>query len=699
MTLHRFAFLLLLPIAAFFHTAPLSAAPSVEHVSDSLYNELAHATSPQDSVGILCNLYDLLQRRLPAGLADMVVETARRANDPRTALEIIRYQANLNIRNDSALVALGELARTFPSGDERKETTAFISMVRNMHMARYADEETRKDRLDELLENVTLDPPHDLYEHIVQLHGVCMMLSHDTSGELLDSYMDSLGILVRKLPISANAIRNTYYVHAATIYSANNPRKSINADREVLGEIKRLREFYRAKGRVYRSYDANLYIIYSRLLSNFSILDELSVRGYYDKAMRYARTDSAAARTYGAFPSPDIYLAMYRKDYAKALPLIKGCIDSKVAAPRRMQLLKYMIECAEGLGDKETLAEASRQYIGLLEEKMRNSTHSAFRELQTACAIYEMRNYYGELQMAQKESQASLQKHIIIVSSVVLVILVVLVVVLFRLYRRNKRMAVDLISTNERLMSESENLKRSRAESIRARDLAQKANNLKSDFIKNMSYEVKTPLQAINEYAHLIADCASGEGKKHLEQYANLLDLNSELLSTIVNDVLKLSEIESSPMSIQAQVVNARALCEATLKSVARRVHPGVTLKMDDSRGRVDLFTDPLRVQQILNNLLTNAAKFTSSGSIELSYALVEDETKVQFSVTDTGIGINPDNREKIFERFVKLDRDTQGAGLGLTISRLIAGQLGGTLTLDTAYTGGARFVLVIPKS
>lgn len=214
-----------------------------------------------------------------------------------------------------------------------------------------------------------------------------------------------------------------------------------------------------------------------------------------------------------------------------------------------------------------------------------------------------------------------------------------------------------------------------------------------------MSYEVKTPLQAINEYAHLIADCASGEGKKHLEQYANLLDLNSELLSTIVNDVLKLSEIESSPMSIQAQVVNARALCEATLKSVARRVHPGVTLKMDDSRGRVDLFTDPLRVQQILNNLLTNAAKFTSSGSIELSYALVEDETKVQFSVTDTGIGINPDNREKIFERFVKLDRDTQGAGLGLTISRLIAGQLGGTLTLDTAYTGGARFVLVIPKS
>lgn len=310
-----------------------------------------------------------------------------------------------------------------------------------------------------------------------------------------------------------------------------------------------------------------------------------------------------------------------------------------------------------------------------------------------------MRNYYGELQMAQKESQASLQKHIIIVSSVVLVILVVLVVVLFRLYRRNKRMAVDLISTNERLMSESENLKRSRAESIRARDLAQKANNLKSDFIKNMSYEVKTPLQAINEYAHLIADCASGEGKKHLEQYANLLDLNSELLSTIVNDVLKLSEIESSPMSIQAQVVNARALCEATLKSVARRVHPGVTLKMDDSRGRVDLFTDPLRVQQILNNLLTNAAKFTSSGSIELSYALVEDETKVQFSVTDTGIGINPDNREKIFERFVKLDRDTQGAGLGLTISRLIAGQLGGTLTLDTAYTGGARFVLVIPKS
>ena len=111
------------------------------------------------------------------------------------------------------------------------------------------------------------------------------------------------------------------------------------------------------------------------------------------------------------------------------------------------------------------------------------------------------------------------------------------------------------------------------------------------------------------------------------------------------------------------------------------------------------MFTDPARLQQILNNLLTNAAKFTDKGSITLSYRLNDSDSEVIFTVTDTGIGINPKNKEKIFERFFKIDRDSQGAGLGLTIARLIAQRLKGDVELDTSYNSGARFTVTLPKN
>lgn len=140
------------------------------------------------------------------------------------------------------------------------------------------------------------------------------------------------------------------------------------------------------------------------------------------------------------------------------------------------------------------------------------------------------------------------------------------------------------------------------------------------------------------------------------------------------------------------------------LDGVRHRVAPGVALQFDASSPAISLFTDPQRLHQILLNLLTNAAKFTQRGSITLGFSLENDEEgntdleKVRFVVTDTGIGIKADKKEAIFDRFVKLDKETQGAGLGLTISRLLARILGGDVYLDTTYTKGARFVLILPR-
>lgn len=680
------------------------------HIIDSLRTELSQARTASDSVTILCNLYDVLPRDASTAIGDTLYHTAMRADDQRTALDVIRNQANRRKRDADYLEQLTRWTKECNDGHDRRETLTFIRLMYNLRRTRYSDSVERKHALQKYLEDIEKAPDADLYDHIVLTHGICLLLSEYPSGEILVAYMDSLGKLINKLPPTSYALRNVYNVHAASIFATSHPEKSMEADMKVLKDISKLEKHYHDDGRIYRKYNSTYYTIYTRLLSNFAILTPEQVEDYYQKALAQIPADTAIRNVYNKAPMPDIYHAMYHKDYRRALPLLAKAIDEPYVGARRRLLLRYMMECAEALGYKETLLETSRQYADAMQKEMEERSSKSYRELQTAYAIYEMKHNLGAMEMQRRESVAAMQRIVIIVSAFALVVLVILVIFLFRQYRKNRQLAHNLSHSNKRLVTEGENLRKSKAELIRARDQAQKANNLKSDFIKNMSYEVKVPLQAITEYSHLIADCvantsvtqpdapASSPSARHLARFADLLELNSELLSTIINDVLRLSEIESNPLPVQPQVVQLKALCDATLTSVRHRIKPGVQLRLDPGAQKIDIFTDPSRLQQILNNMLTNAAKFTDSGSITLSYAMDKDDKNMIISVTDTGIGINPENKEKIFERFVKLDRDSQGVGLGLTISRLLARHLGGDLWLDTSYKSGARFCLSLPK-
>lgn len=126
-------------------------------------------------------------------------------------------------------------------------------------------------------------------------------------------------------------------------------------------------------------------------------------------------------------------------------------------------------------------------------------------------------------------------------------------------------------------------------------------------------------------------------------------------------------------------------------------LHDGVSLRLDPASVDFIIRTDNHRLMQILDNLLGNALKFTAKGTVTLSCTKSDDNRHAIFTVTDTGIGIPSDQKEMIFERFTKLDNSTSGVGLGLTISRMLATLMRGTLELDTAYTGGARFILTLP--
>lgn len=690
----------------------ISANVSPQNLADSLYQRLSTMTTPADSLTVMGNLFDILPRDKSTIIGTQMVDVAERAGKPEAALESLRHLANRYLKNDSMLTELynrtlkysnqaGQTADNKAYIDELEETRTFIQLSRNIHQAMYADEQSRKELLHNLIRTNTLTPPSDIYDQIVILHAVCTLLARNGSGDLLSGYMDKLGELINQLPASALSLRNAYYVHAAVIYADNEQfEKSMQADLKTLDGISKLETMYKKKGRPFRNFDANRYIIYTRFLSNFPMLSFHEVEKYYNRAMKIVKKDQTAANTNKAFPAPQIYYNLAYKNYAKALAYINETIDN----PKKLynqahqrKLLKYQIECAEALGETETLLKASREYNRLLELYLSERLDEKYKELQVMHDTYDMSRKYNNLQMDKQRSESKSVRFIMILSATAAIILLISVIVLYRLYRKNRTLVHTLDESNKALRSESENLEKSRSELLTARDIAQKANNLKTDFIKNMSYEVNAPLKAINEYCRLIVDCSDATNKKYLERFSSLVELNSELLTTIINDVLHISEIDSSSVPIHNRSTDLRALCSMVLDGVRHRLSAGVALQFDTASPTISVLTDPQRVHQILLNLLTNAAKFTAKGSITLAYTIDDDNKKVTFSVTDTGIGIKPTNKEAIFDRFVKLDRETQGAGLGLTISRMLARILGGDLNLDTSYNKGARFIFTLP--
>ena len=459
---------------------------------------------------------------------------------------------------------------------------------------------------------------------------------------------------------------------------------------------------YKDRGRYFRNYDSSRYVIYQRILSNHTKLSQPELEKYYKLAMQLVAKNPEVAETNRNYPGPQIFYNMAIKNYAQALEHIKHCINTPYvtnSSYRLMQLLRNEIECAEAVNDKETLLEASRRYNKKLESYLSERLDEKYKELQVIYDSYEMRNSYDKLQLEKQNAEAESMYMIVAIAAVAIFILLISVVILFRLYRNNRKLARTLDKSNRALRAESSHLEKSKSDLLKARDEAQKANYMKTDFIKNMSYEVKAPLKAINEYCKLITDCSDASNKKYLERFSSLVELNSELLSTIINDVLHISEIDSESVPVHNRPVELRPLCTMVLDGVRHRLSPDVALMFDTASPYICLFTDPQRVHQILLNLLTNAAKFTPKGSITLAYSVDSEKETVTFSVTDTGIGIKADKKDLIFERFVKLDKETQGAGLGLTISRLLARILGGDVILDTTYTKGARFLLILPKN
>ena len=233
----------------------------------------------------------------------------------------------------------------------------------------------------------------------------------------------------------------------------------------------------------------------------------------------------------------------------------------------------------------------------------------------------------------------------------------------------------------------------------KARNIAENANNMKTAFIQNMSHEVRTPLNSIIGFSQLLCLPEGTVTEEEKEEYLSFIMNNSQLLTVMVNAMLDISDMENGHYAIHNTPTNLNEIARLAIKAVEYRIPPGVQIvRMPGLEEDARYITDGMRVEQILINFLTNACKYTTSGEIVFGSSLVENPGYITFYVADTGPGVPAEKAESIFDRFVKLDSNIQGAGLGLSICRMVAKNLDGKVWLDTEYTQGARFILTIPK-
>ena len=225
------------------------------------------------------------------------------------------------------------------------------------------------------------------------------------------------------------------------------------------------------------------------------------------------------------------------------------------------------------------------------------------------------------------------------------------------------------------------------------------ANAAKTRFVQNMSHEVRTPLNAIVGFSQLLSLPDGTFTDQEKEEFSGHIINNSKMLTMLLDDILNASAMDSNQYKITLEDSELHFICRSAISSTEHRLQPGVTMTYEpESAEPFNFRTDPRRVQQILINLLTNACKHTQSGSIVLSTSLTAEPGYVTFAVTDTGTGVPPEQAEKIFERFTKLNDFVQGTGLGLSICRDIAGLMGAKVYLDTTWEGpGSRFILSVP--
>lgn len=670
---------------------------------DSVALVLEKATTTPDSIRELLNLFDLTTDKIERyNLLESLYKTAAGARDTATMLEAIKFEANINRANGLSQDDLLQRLEAFNPSPAVKEVRLFVRMLAFEHNLDIDEQQNLTKTISSLIQSHSQNPPTDNYERLERLFRLCTYMGKATRGDMLQEYVLKADSVAETISLPVGAVRSLIYTRSAPILTNTGASAhAVRIDKKELNLIDSLARSYEERGRLFRDMSVGKYTCYRRMLANYKVLSDAEIHQYYNAILDLVKNNSNIAEDFNHNPRTRITYLMATRQYAQAIPLIYEAIELPSNKDYMLYLYNAMMEAAEHTGNVQAQYSAAinlnKQYRLQLEKRDK----SRYRELQIIYMVNELRDHTNNLESEQLRS--SIRTNIIIISATAAVV-ILLIVILLILRHRNKqsrKMAAQLRRAVEDMQHERKELLETKADLMAARDKVASADRLKTDFINNMSHEVKAPLAAITEYTQLIVDCIPDDKRPYLDKFGHIIEQNTAMVLTIMNDVLDSASLENGNMSITREPTSVQNMCQLALANVfedGKISKKGLKI-LFNTTGEPDLniTTDPQRATQVLINLLKNAEKFTQDGSVTLDYAVDRQAGELTFIVTDTGIGIPRSMTEEIFERFRQLDTSAHGCGLGLYISRRIADLLGGTITVDSTYGKGARFLFTLP--
>lgn len=456
------------------------------------------------------------------------------------------------------------------------------------------------------------------------------------------------------------------------LYMIDRDKRAINENEKILELYEQLKLLNTTFERPFQDHSFFYMKMYSHLIFLTDLLPKEKSTEYYQKYMKLALQKNKRE---------DIYenSARYYQtigDYKKAVTYIDSVI--RFGRYRQQQLLPvYVVKSIlySKMGDYKSAYLTIRQ---------RDSLRISDNSDRILDQMSEMRTRFDVNKLEQeKDNLADRNRHIAMIG--IVVVLIILIVWGFyqsSMVKRLRRMHGELMIANEEVKKQSFK--------------ATESEKMKTAFLHSICHEVRTPMNSINGFSQLLLEDSLDDDTK--KECQSAIQKGVDSLSSIINDMLELSELISSDTKFPVQDVNVHGLCVEEIEILRKKIENHAIeclIKGDDKY--LEIPTNSFYLSRVIGNLLNNAAKFTERGTIILEHKLDTEKRNLIITISDTGIGVPHDKQEWVFERFTKVDDFKPGTGLGLYVCRNIIQRLGGNINIDPNYMGGCKVVISLP--
>ena len=656
---------------------------------DSLQQILKQTTDANQRMKLLTNLTDISRDESQPAYAKQLLKEAEKDRNSYykevAYTEILRYYTNHDVP-DSVKLYLKKADRALENSSYKQALLGFIKTMNEVRTVFYTNDSEQKKILEKEYFSLESDKDMSPIDRLTANYIIGMALTKEPILELegkkiqdVRGYFQRAVAICEKMPIREGSLFLPNILFMAINTALAQPKVQAHYAQEY---YKIVSDWYNSPDMQQRPYYTKRHLINatSAMAMTGAVIGKAEAEKYFNEFVKLNKQypeDANITQQYEYYYTSINYYSG-NGEYDKELPLLDKMIrflETTTYKNDRIVYVKEKIDILKKQGHFKEALENHEVYSALLDSNRVVEMNAKIESLGIQKNVNKLINEKKAL--AVKSANRKTINYVLGICFALSV--AIFLFVFFRLLHQ-RSLGKALKESNRRLREANEKVEESEA--------------MKTSFIRNMSHEVRTPLNAINGFSELVADEDISVEDRNC--YSKIIHDNCFQLTTILDGLLEVAQLDSSKQEIPLTSVNLHDICNAELANLTKfEKKENIVYSVEGDDSNAAIMTNKPYLGIVLNHLLMNAGKFTNEGSITIGYKL--DNTEAEIFVADTGSGIAPENREWIFDKFTKGSEFKKGTGIGLYLCRQIVTRLGGTIAVDPSYDKGLRIVIKLP--